>query len=545
MRRLGLLLVVCGVAAGCDAGGDCPGGASQFRRVQASQTEIWCARADGTADGPYTLEGAGVVSGAFRDGLADGRWTYRGVGGGIDRDEGFDLGRPHGEWTARDTGQAEGLLLYRHFFRFGVPCGAWEEQGATGLAVTHDYGTCEGEAPPVTPMAGKPAPAVAPEWPLGLTCPGGAVLAAADPLDAGLMACVDAEDARVFDGPWQRRTVQRVVAEGRYARGEKTGTWRTWFATQADGARWATPGEGLASVTEYVDGREQGEAFTWRADGSAAAVEVWAAGVRSGAARTWYATGAPEWTGAFKGGRRDGVWTRQYATGVTALSETWADGGLAGAAATYFESGAVESEGQYAAGVRTGVWKTWYAWGPQATEGTWVGGVEDGPFASYTAAGTPDASGQYAGGLATGEWTFWSDVDGVRVRERGQFVDGAQEGLWVATLPDGSKLSETHYAEGLREGGYTAWFGTGETAIDGSYLDDLAHGRWRLWDESGVLLSDCWYVRGAKHGLCLRWWESGEKRSEIQFVYGRWESGGAHCWDEQGTARECVLGEEL
>lgn len=545
MRRLGLLLAVGAVAAGCDGGGECPSGTSQFRRVTADQTEIWCARGDGTAHGPYSRDGLVAVGGAFRDGLADGRWSYRRVDGYLDRDEGFDLGRPHGAWTARDTGQADGALLYRHFFRFGVPCGAWEEQGAAGLEVTHDYGTCEGEAPSLEPMAGMAAPAQTPQWPVGLSCPDGAVLAAADPQDAALAACVDSKDAAVFHGPWQRRVGERVVAEGRYDRGKKVGVWRTWFEARADGTAWAGPTEGLASLARFEGGREDGEAYSWRADGSALAVDRWDAGVRAGVARTWYASGAPEWSGSFVGGRRDGVWTRQYATGVTAVSETWADGVLDGAASTHFESGAVDSEGGYAAGLKAGVWKTWYAWGPQATESTWAAGVEDGAFASYTAAGTPDATGQYRDGLATGEWTFWRDVDGVRVRERGQFVDGAQEGLWVATLPDGAKLSETRYAAGLREGAYTAWFDSGVAAIEGGYLDDLAHGRWRLWSEGGVLLSDCGYVRGAKHGLCLRWWESGQKRAEIAFAMGRWELGDALCWDEQGTARECVLGEEL
>ncbi|MEZ4268842.1 MAG: hypothetical protein R3F39_21005 [Myxococcota bacterium] len=545
MRRLGLVVVLSWFAAGCDAGGDCPAGTSQFRLVTASQTEIWCARSDGTADGPYSSEGSAFVEGAFRDGLADGRWAYRGLGGYLDRDEGFDLGRPHGEWTARDTGQPEGALLYRHFFRFGVPCGVWEEQGPAGLAVAHDYGACEGAAPSLEPMAGEAAPALTPRWPAGLSCPDGAVVAAADALDPGVAACVEAADARVFHGPWQRRVGARVVAEGRYERGAKVGEWRTWFAARADGTAWAGPTEGLASVARFASGLADGEAYAWRADGSAVSLENWAAGVRSGVARTWYATGAPQWSGAYEGGLREGVWTRQFETGVTAASETWAGGVLAGAASTHFESGAVREEGSYAAGLRSGVWKRWYAWGAPATEGAWAAGVEEGAFASYTAAGTPDATGQYRDGLAVGEWTFWSDVDGVRVRERGQFVAGAQEGTWVATLPGGGKLSTTQYAGGLREGAYTAWFESGATAIEGAYLDDLAHGRWRLWQEGGALVSDCGYVRGAKHGLCLRWWASGQKRAEIQFVYGRWEQGAAHCWDEQGTARECVLGEEL
>ena len=84
-----------------------------------------------------------------------------------------------------------------------------------------------------------------------------------------MAACVDSKDAAVFHGPWQRRVGERVVAEGRYDRGKKVGVWRTWFEARADGTAWAGPAEGLASLARFEGGREDGEAYSWRADGSA------------------------------------------------------------------------------------------------------------------------------------------------------------------------------------------------------------------------------------------------------------------------------------
>lgn len=125
----------------CAGDGDdhgCPSGTAHWERVDDADptlVERWCARADGTAHGPYTLtrDGLTLVSGGFDDGLAHGAWHDHDALGALERE--------------------------RHFYR-AVPCDTWRTWAAGEVVTEQPFRACADLATVLDTDGPRAAPSV-------------------------------------------------------------------------------------------------------------------------------------------------------------------------------------------------------------------------------------------------------------------------------------------------------------------------------------------------------------------------------------------------
>lgn len=64
------------------------------------------------------------------------------------------------------------------------------------------------------------------------------------------------------------------------------------------------------------------------------------------------------------------------------------------------------------------------------------------------------------------------------LKQKGVFVNGAEEGWWTTFYPDGKVLSHVHYVQGLLSGEAKMFSARGRTLIKGSYQNGKMVGTW-------------------------------------------------------------------
>jgi len=461
-RMIGAAMAALALAA---CGGDDVSGLGCPAGTQALTTEDmsvrWCARADGTAHGPYQeLDAAGQVRvlGQFADGLADGLW------------QGFD---------------ALGNLRFEHHFDPYGACGTWWDEVGGGrehreLRPCADDG--RGHAPDPSLRAPK---GVTPWWD-GERCDG--EVRAGD--DGGSYALYCYVGAETRSGPFARwadagRAV--LLAEGSYVDDALDGPHRTY---------WPDTG-GLKSEGAYSGGAKTGEWRFYDADGWPLEIGSYQGGVRTGAWTAYYPAGPWRATTEWAGGVRHGTERRYYADGAPAEDVTWAAGRRDGAYKRWHVGGlGLAVRGTYEDERRAGVWTEYARNGTKVSEGAYAHGVRQGDWATWTHQGAPVTAGAYDEGVAVGEWTIWSDQGDLRIAYVGAMVGGVAHGTWVGTWSTGAPYDEVEYVHGSREGAYAAYWPNGNPFTEGTFVNDRPQGPWRFWDEDGELVGEATYQQG-------------------------------------------------
>lgn len=176
------------------------------------------------------------------------------------------------------------------------------------------------------------------------------------------------------DGPHIERDGQdRVLAEGHFTAGERSGAW-----------------------TLYYDGGEQ------RAAGH------YERGMRTGEWNFWYADGKPKKSGFYSGGLEEGVWVESHPGGGERLRATWSAGKLEGTWVQLYADGKTAREGTFSAGREEGIWRAWYVDGQLEYVATMQAGALSGPFEKRHKNGQIAAQGTYQSAQREGAWRYWN-----------------------------------------------------------------------------------------------------------------------------------------
>jgi hypothetical protein len=73
------------------------------------------------------------------------------------------------------------------------------------------------------------------------------------------------------------------------------------------------------------------------------------------------------------------------------------------------------------------------------------------------------------------------------LRAHGERLDGRRHGLWTRRLPNGRRLTETHYVHGQRHGTDTRWYLSGRKQYVGEWLEGRKTGEWFYFRRNGKL----------------------------------------------------------
>ena len=84
--------------------------------------------------------------------------------------------------------------------------------------------------------------------------------------------------------------------------------------------------------------------------------------------------------------------------------------------------------------------------------------------------------------------TWLQYYSAMRLRSRGNTVDGLREGLWVFYYPDGTVQSEANFVAGREDGPYRVYRENGVPYYIGQYTAGERSGTWEVYDPSGELV---------------------------------------------------------
>jgi antitoxin component YwqK of YwqJK toxin-antitoxin module len=79
--------------------------------------------------------------------------------------------------------------------------------------------------------------------------------------------------------------------------------------------------------------------------------------------------------------------------------------------------------------------------------------------------------------------------------ERGTYVSGQKQGVWLRFSDAGVKERSATYASGRLQGAWIEYDADGRTAVSGSYVNDLRHGKWTYFERGTVVRTEV-YRRG-------------------------------------------------
>ena len=366
----------------------------------------------------------------------------------------------------------------------------------------------------------------------------------------------------VADGAYARFEGTWLVREGRFSRGQPSGTWTDWYA------RAALPSDTPQKAVSYRfdDGLADGDFVAWRPDGTTLWERSWNAGEPCGTwidhdetpARVttyplceggsqvevdpdalglvsprvtdvgWDGKTCPSGTRLEEGtdpetGRvgeaawcnRDGVadgpaWRRSGGTSAYPLEVGHFSASKRDGLWVRFhppgdgEGQHIAEVGEYSAGVRTGAWKTYRADGTLEHRGTYRDGREDGTWEGYAPSLLRAWSGDYADGAKTGTWTTYH----------------ADLPIGVSFAAAGTIATAETWVDGVRSGPFTHWFRGGAKAREGTYVNGAWGGLVTTWWESGAKRFETTYVGGIATGAHTQWTEDGQLEARGDYRFG-------------------------
>jgi len=187
-------------------------------------------------------------------------------------------------------------------------------------------------------------------------------------------------DGGTLHGPYKRFEGGRLIVDGGYEFGDRTGTWSTY---DAEGR--------VVGLQQYADDRKAGTWKEWTSEGLLASEVAYEHDLAHGPERAWYADGQPKIKGGNVEGQRDGVWTAWYPNGQR------------------------EWERNFDLGIRDGAWTEWAADGQLLVRGTYVRGERDGVWEEWYPGGQPKLRIVYEGGSPRGDAAWWDEAGNPRL----------------------------------------------------------------------------------------------------------------------------------
>ena len=149
-------------------------------------------------------------------------------------------------------------------------------------------------------------------------------------------------------------------------------------------------------------------------------------------------------------------------------------------------------QGDYKQDVLQGSWTWWYPGGSIHRQEQYIQGDPVGHFIELDTTGKPLVSGYFEDGLQHGEWMIQVNDH----LEKGNYVFGEKDGLWVHMYDDGHRQFEGDYILGQPEGRHRTWYQNGVLKEEGKFEGGAKHRKWRLYDDKGVLMHEYLYRYG-------------------------------------------------
>lgn len=305
-------------------------------------------------------------------------------------------------------------------------------------------------------------------------------------------------------GSWKVfHSTGRVMETGFYEEGLEHGTFQYFDARGT-----------VTAVVEYDHGQKvlQDQTkkdvieiqTTRREDGSVSETVTYVNGIKEGVTRRYDKTGNIIGGSVFsmdvlvaegitdEEGNRNGPWKEYWPTGGLRFEGSYIDGSRDGKWVFYRESGEKEQQGDYKQDVLQGSWTWWYPGGSIHRQEQYIQGDPVGHFIELDTTGKPLVSGYFEDGLQHGEWMIQVNDH----LEKGNYVFGEKDGLWVHMYDDGHRQFEGDYILGQPEGRHRTWYQNGVLKEEGKFEGGAKHRKWRLYDDKGVLMHEYLYRYG-------------------------------------------------
>ncbi len=279
----------------------------------------------------------------------------------------------------------------------------------------------------------------------------------------------------------------RIVAQGQYRYGNRTGTWIRWYRSVVEAPLlreapykdfagpyvsqatfendklngfWTIYDGKLRKISQwrFVDGHRHGLSVWWHANGRKMREIEFRDGDIDGHLIEWGTEGTVVTRESYQGGRKLAQKTALYpgnkqkqkksegmylfAKDTEKTPDDWWNCKLATTAKTgnderhgpwssWHTNGQRQLEGTYDHDLQVGLFTWWHDNGQKALEGRYLNGKQDGPWVWWYDNGQKSIQGEYAKGNPTGRWTWWAE-DG-RVAQSADL--SGSEGVVIQTLP--------------------------------------------------------------------------------------------------------------
>ncbi|RAK66831.1 toxin-antitoxin system YwqK family antitoxin [Hymenobacter edaphi] len=356
----------------------------------------------------------------------------------------------------------------------------------------------------------------------------------------------------------------QVREQGSYAKGKRTGLWKTFYADGKPSTEQTYDAQGkLHGVYRDfdVDGQLYSE-ITYDHDRARKSVYLDRqgkplqqnnlAGNGEVAVRGLRPDGTPAYSGTYRQGLQQGEWTYVYRHGTPSVRQRYRDDQLDGVVEAFHPNGRVRTRTTYEAGSRHGRFEEYAADGVLRQEGWYVNGQRQGAWRDYYADGTlSEEYGFYqdnenglrrsytpTGRLSGEQWFKASlptrvvayDSTGRVLDDRQLAVDapnyqlsypsgkprlrtGLTCGLYAGNewyFPSGQVETSAAMRQGRRDGAFRAFYPGGQLAVAGSYESNAPSGEWKYYSAEGRLRSQGRYAGGEKDGEWTTYYANGQ-----------------------------------
>ncbi len=325
------------------------------------------------------------------------------------------------------------------------------------------------------------------------------------------------------DGPYESFWPDGGIRQkGRYARGEREGTWTTNHANGAlayseefksdkhvDGPWRGTHPNGTDSlVGNYVNGSKEGPWVATHPNGQVKSRIDYRFDMPSGHYVEYHANGTKAVEGDYgtstkdvRRGREEGEWREWYDNGQLERTANYEDGRLQGSFAEWHANGTMRFETVFESRGRkdemlNGRTRWWYENGQLLAEGFYENGLINGPWREWYPNGNLHVEAVFQGSRVSGSLKEY-------------YEDGKQRAIGQYEVRGRSMM---------RTGQWTSWYPSGAKESMGGYVDNDRMGRWQTWYENGNLKEDAFHKAGALDGTFKDFHPNGQLRSEGRYT---------------------------
>jgi antitoxin component YwqK of YwqJK toxin-antitoxin module len=181
--------------------------------------------------------------------------------------------------------------------------------------------------------------------------------------------------------------------------------------------------------------------------------------------------------------KRAGEWKVYFETGEVKAKGNYLNDRQNGEWDFYYSGGVTEQIGTFANGVMEGEWKWFNSKGTLLREETYQGGSLNGMSAHYSDSATLIAKGAYAQSEREGNWL----INAGDVREEGDFIAGAKNGIWKTFYDNGKLYHKGFFVQGNPNGRHDFYYPDGTLKEEQYYANGRREGNWKKYNEDGSL----------------------------------------------------------